>query len=527
MPVLSNNGRLISSLPITSTIVGQDELLLQSSGITKRINYATLSSSILSSTNFSPFNATVNFTSPTNKFTGSFYNQNGYSSNFYTVNVRDNLTVVGSITTNTKFTGNLTGSVYDANSSKFTNVYVQQQLTASKANLLQVKIEGGTINGTTIGFTTPTTIAGTTITATTGFTGNVTGTATGLSGTPNITVGTVTGTTITSTAGFVGDITSTTGTSTFSTIDVNGGNIDGTIIGAASATTITGTTITGTTITATTGFIGNVTGNLTGDVYNASSNKILENGSGAATLNGGYPNAFFYGTSSYATQALTAAYAAAGGSAINGVPIGGSQYQILAKNSATPYDVGWTNPITASIVAAAAATGDIVVWGGFPQREITSWNNFRFNQASQKYVCDVLFQSNKFTSDNGITVTAGAVTGSFVGYNQTKTISSPSNLYQVLLGHKNSFITLKLSASGYCTMSLMRGQTTSVFVQNSGLFKVLKWSGSLDGGNTASTKVYWKNGLSSSITQGDQKKDIITFVNIDNKIFGSAVNNFQ
>jgi hypothetical protein len=49
MPVLSNNGRLISSLPITSTIGGQDELLLQSSGITKRINYATLSGSIINS----------------------------------------------------------------------------------------------------------------------------------------------------------------------------------------------------------------------------------------------------------------------------------------------------------------------------------------------------------------------------------------------------------------------------------------------------------------------------------------------
>ena len=512
MPVLSNNGRLISSLPITSTIVGQDELLLQSSGITKRINYATLSSSILSSTNFSPFNATVNFTSPTNKFTGSFYNQNGYSSNFYTVNVRDSLSVSNGITGNLtgNVTGNVTGNITSTGTSTFTTI----------------DINGGTIDGTIIGAGTAAAITGTTITANTGFTGNVTGTATGLSGTPNIIVGTVIGTAITSTAGFVGNITSTTGTSTFSTIDVNGGNIDGTIIGAASAAAITGTTI-----TATTGFIGNVTGNvtgnLTGDVYNASSNKILENGSGAATLNGGYPNAFFYGTSSYATQALTAAYAAAGGSAINGVPIGGSQYQILAKNSATPYDVGWTNPITASIVAAAAATGDIVVWGGFPQREITSRNNFRFNQSSQKYVCDVLFQSNKFTSDNGITVTTGAVTGSFVGYNQTKTISSPSALYQVLLGHKNSFITLKLSASGYCTMSLMRGQTTSVLVKNSGNFKVLKWSGSLDGGTTANTKVYWKNGLSASITQGAQKKDIITFVNIDDKIFGSAVNNFE
>jgi hypothetical protein len=73
----------------------------------------------------------------------------------------------------------------------------------------------------------------------------------------------------------------------------------------------------------------------------------------------------------------------------------------------------------------------------------------------------------------------------------------------------------------------MAGQTTSVLVQNSGNFKVLKWSGSLDGGTTANTKVYWKNGLSASITQGNQKKDIITFVNIDNKIFGSVVNNFE
>jgi Zn/Cd-binding protein ZinT len=66
-----------------------------------------------------------------------------------------------------------------------------------------------------------------------------------------------------------------------------------------------------------------------------------------------------------------------------------------------------------------------------------------------------------------------------------------------------------------------------VLVKNSGNFNVLKWSGSLDGGSTADTKIYWKNGLSASITRVDQAKDIITFVNIDNKIFGSAINNFQ
>ena len=524
MPVLSNNGRLISSLPVTSTIVGQDELLLQSSGITKRINYATLSSSILSSTNFSPFNATVNFTSPTNRFTGSFYNPNSKSSNFYTVNVRDNLTVVGSITTNTKFTGNLTGSVYDANSSKFTKVYVQQQLTASNAYFPQVKIEGGTINGTTIGFTTPTTIAGTTIvgttiTATTGFTGNVTGTATGLSGTPNITVGTVTGTTITATTGFTGNVTST-GTSTFSNIDVNGGNIDGTIIGAVSAATITGTTI-----TATAGFIGD----LTGDVYNSTATKVLESGTTTPTPNGGVSTAYFLGTSSYAIRALTASYAAAGGSAINGIPIAGSQYQILAKNTNTNYDVSWINPITAS---NQGVPNYIAVWDG--ARILTNLNNFNYNGGAWNSSVPLIV-SGRLTA-NSITVgeSTGGITGSFVGYAQNKTISNPSDLYQVLSGHKYSSIRLALSASGYCTMSLMKGQTTSVLVKNSGAFTVSKWSGSLDGGATAATKVYWSaNGpgvsptYTPTITSGNGKKDLITFVNVDDKIIGTIVQDFR
>jgi len=508
MPVLSNNGRLISSLPITSTIGGKDELLLQSSGITKRINYATLSGSILSSTNFSPFNATVNFTSATNKFTGSFYNPDFKSSNFYTVNVRNSLSVSNGITGN--LTGNVTGNITSTGTSTFTTI----------------DINGGTIDNTIIGAGTAaaitgTTITGTTITANTGFTGNVTGTATGLSGTPNITVGTVTGTTITATAGFVGNITSTTGTSTFSTIDVNGGTIDGTIIGATSATTITGTTI-----TATTGFsgnvtgniTGNVTGNLTGDVYNSTATKVLESGTTTPTANGGVASAAFYGTSSYATQALTAAYASAGGSAINGVPTGGSRYQILAKNTNADYAVGWTNPITSSYPANPY---NIIVWDNL--RSIRDYNNFAYDGIGT-YTCTA-----KLKSTSGMEVTAGAFTGSFVGNSQTVTVPTGTGptQYIKIYGHNNSSVRLRLSASAYCTMSLLKGQTTSVLVLNSGLFKVLKWSGSLDGGNTASTKVYWKNGLSASITQGDQKKDIITFVNIDNKIFGSAVNNFQ
>mgnify|MGYP000562839504 CR=1 FL=1 len=56
--------------------------------------------------------------------------------------------------------------------------------------------------------------------------------------------------------------------------------------------------------------IGNVTGDLTGDVYNSTATKVLESGTTTPTPNGGVSTAYFLGTSSYAIQALTAAYAA-------------------------------------------------------------------------------------------------------------------------------------------------------------------------------------------------------------------------
>lgn len=62
------------------------------------------------------------------------------------------------------------------------------------------------------------------------------------------------------TGNILGNILST-GTSTFTTADINGGDIDGTLIGATSAATVRGTTI-----TATTGFSGNLTGTVTGTV---------------------------------------------------------------------------------------------------------------------------------------------------------------------------------------------------------------------------------------------------------------------
>jgi hypothetical protein len=458
MPVLSNNGRLISSLPITSTVRGQDELLLQSNGVTKRISYAALSSSILSSTNFSPFNATVNFTSTNNKFTGSFYNPDFKSSNFYTVAVRNTLTG-NTIIATSGFSGNVTGNITSTGTSTFSSI----------------DVNGGAIDGTSIGNSSESTIKGTRISASIGFRGNIT----------------------------------SIGTSTFSNIDVNGGTIDGTIIGASSAAAVTGTTI-----TANTGFVGNLTGNLTGDVYNSTTTKVLESGNTTTTPNGGVSSAYFYGTSSYATQALTAAYAAAGGSAINGIPSLGNQYQVLAKNTNTSYDVGWTNPITASNVGIADY---LTIWDG--ARTLKNLNNFYWDGVNT-YVIQTQLQVDQGIKSNG------GFTGSFVGNSQTVnvTVASP---YKIIYGNNNSSVKLKLSASAYCTMSLLKGQTSNVFVHNSGKFKVLKWSGSLDGGSTANTKIYWKNGLSASITMATGSKDVITFVNIDDKIFGSAINNFQ
>ncbi len=52
-----------------------------------------------------------------------------------------------------------------------------------------------------------------------------------------------------------------TGTSTLSTVDINGGNIDGTVIGSSTAAAITGTLI-----TASTNFAGDLTGDVTGTV---------------------------------------------------------------------------------------------------------------------------------------------------------------------------------------------------------------------------------------------------------------------
>jgi len=292
------------------------------------------------------------------------------------------------------------------------------------------------------------TIGGITGSANIGFTGSLKGKVTG-----NVT-GNITG-------NVTGDLT---------------GNVNGSVVGSLS---------------------GNVNGNLTGDIYSPISQLVLDNGTGLAK------NARFYGTSSYATNALTAAYASG---AAGGLPSGGSQYQIVMKD--TGGGVTWSTPITRS---------------GAPSPNYLSYwtDNKTLGGTSLQYS---LVDNKLNISNGGISVTTGAITSSFKSLSSTVTITS-GNPYRIIYGDAYASTLLQLSASGYVTMSLTSGQTATVLVQNNSNYNVTKWSGSFSGG-TANTKIYWKNGTAPTITSGDTKKDVITFVNINNRIFASAIQNF-
>ena len=440
MAVLSNNGRLISSLPATSIISATDEFLIQSNGITKRTSYSALTSSILSAASFNPFINQVRFTNVNNKFTGSFY-----------------------------------GNVYGTSTG--TNVTI----TAGDG------LSGGGILTSNRSLAVDSTVVRTSGTQTVG--------------------GSKTFSSI-----ILGDITSA-GTSTFTTVDINGGAIDATTIGVTSAAVITGTTI-----TANTGFVGsltgNVTGNLTGDVYNSTATKVLESGNTTTTPNGGVSSAYFYGTSSYANQALTAAYAATGGTIVNGIPIGGTRYQLLAKNSGTNYDAIWTNPITASTVGVA---NYLTIWDG--TRTLKNVNNFYYN--TNDYVTELPLRSkNGFYINSG----EGAFTGSARNNEDLKTITTPAQT-RTLNGDKFGSIKLELSASGTFTMSLKTGQTCTILIEINGVGNnVTAWTGLTDSGTVS---IYWKNGSVPTVTSGIGKKDVFTFINVQNKILASAIQNFS
>ena len=105
---------------------------------------------------------------------------------------------------------------------EFKNLYIDGTANIDALVSAAVTITGGSIDGTTIGQTTPaaiagTTIGGTVITASTQFTGDIVGNVTGNS-TGNLT-GNVTGNV---TGNLTGNVTASTGTSTFNNVTING-----------------------------------------------------------------------------------------------------------------------------------------------------------------------------------------------------------------------------------------------------------------------------------------------------------------
>ncbi len=151
------------------------------------------------------------------------------------------------------------------------------------STLATVDINGGAVDSTTIGASTPASGAFTTV--------STSGQAT--LATADINGGTIDGATIGASSAAAGSFTtvSTSGQATLASADINGGTVDNAVIGGTTAAAITGTTITATagitgdvTGDVTGNLTGNVTGNVTGDLTGDVTGNITA-ASGTSTVN--------------------------------------------------------------------------------------------------------------------------------------------------------------------------------------------------------------------------------------------------
>ena len=190
----------------------------------------------------------------------------------------DDITVTGTSTfSNVDINGGaidgVTIGAASAGAGTFTDLTATGTTTVTTAD-----INGGNIDGTIIGATTA--AAGT-------FT-NVTATGTTTVTTADINGGNIDGTVIGASSAAAGSFTtvSTSGQATLATVDINGGAIDGTTIGATTPAAITGTTVTATSFVGP--VTGNITGNLTGNVTGNVTGDLTGNvtaSSGSSTFN--------------------------------------------------------------------------------------------------------------------------------------------------------------------------------------------------------------------------------------------------
>jgi len=213
--------------------------------------------------------------------------------------------VTGDLTGNVTgdVTGDLTGNVTSSGTSTFTTIDVNGgnidgaaigATTPAAGDFTTVDATGNATVGGTLGVTGAATLSSTlAVTGTSTFTGEVTAADLTATGTTTVTTadingGNIDGTVIGASSAAAGSFTtvSTSGQATLATVDINGGAIDGTIIGATSPAAITGTTVTATSFVGpvTGNITGNVTGNVTGDLTGDVTGNVTAS-SGSSTFN--------------------------------------------------------------------------------------------------------------------------------------------------------------------------------------------------------------------------------------------------
>jgi hypothetical protein len=213
--------------------------------------------------------------------------------------------VTGDLTGNVTgdVTGDLTGNVTSSGTSTFTTIDVNGgnidgaaigATTPAAGDFTTVDATSNATVGGTLGVTGAATLSSTlAVTGTSTFTGEVTAADLTATGTTTVTTadingGNIDGTVIGASSAAAGSFTtvSTSGQATLATVDINGGAIDDTVIGATTPAAITGTTVTATSFVGP--VTGNITGNVTGDVTGDLTGDVTGNvtaSSGTSTFN--------------------------------------------------------------------------------------------------------------------------------------------------------------------------------------------------------------------------------------------------
>ena len=269
--------------------------------------------------------------------------------------------------------------------------------------------------------------------------------------TADINGGTVDGAVIGGASAAAGTFTSltATGTSTLTTVDINGGNIDGTIIGAGSAAAITGTTITGTSL------VGPVTGDVTGNADTATALETARTIGGVSfngTANINLPGVNASGNQNTSGNAATAT-ALETARTIGGVSFNGtSDINLAGVNTAGNQDTSG-NAASATVLETARTIAG------------NSFNGSANITIAATDLSDT--DQSLATSDNvqfaQVTTTGNAIIGGDLTVNGTTTTINSSNMtvddQLIELGNGRSG-----SASGDAGIVIERGSDANAFI---------------------------------------------------------------